>query len=93
MVAGLCLSWIASLLGGLPILRVELTGARPRVQDMMASLVVRLFAVLAGALYVVLVGLVERTPFVLWVGLSYLLLLPVDVRYVLRGGPGVEDER
>lgn len=93
MLAGIGLSSIASLLGGLPLLLVELRGHRARIQDIMASLVARLFLVLAGVLYVVLMGLVEKRPFIVWVGLSYLLLLPVDVRYALRSSPGVEDER
>ncbi len=88
MLVGIGLSAIASLLGGLPILRIELRGERARVQDVMGSLVIRLFLVLAGLLSVILVGEVERTPFLVWVGLSYLLLLPIDIRYVLRGSRG-----
>lgn len=88
MLAGIGLSAIASLLGGLPILRVELRGEPARIQEVMGSLAARLFLVLAGLLYAILVGGIERTTFIVWVGLSYLVLLPVDIRYVLRGSRG-----
>ncbi len=93
MLAAIALSCVASLAGGLPILRIELRGERPRIAETMGSLVIRLFLVLAGIAYVLLVGGVERAPFLLWVGISYVLLLPVDIRYLIGGGSRVEDER
>ena len=91
MLAAIALSCGASLVGGLPILRIELRGARPGVAETMGSLAIRLFLVLAGIAYVLLLGGTARAPFLVWVGISYVLLLPVDVRYLI-GGSRVQDE-
>ncbi len=93
MMAGIGLTLLGSLLGALPILRVELRGGMPRVAETMGSLAVRLFVVLAGVLYALLLGGVATKPFLVWVGISYLLLLPLDVLYLIRSRSGVEDER
>ncbi len=87
MLAGVGVSLIASVAGGLPILVAELRRGSAAIRDPLASLAVRLLLALAGAIYVLLLGTVAKTPFLIWVGISYLLLLPVDVRYIVHSRP------
>ncbi len=87
MLAGIAVSFAASIGGGLPILVAERRRGSAAIRDSLASLAARLLLVLAGALYVLLLGAVAKAPFLIWVAISYLLLLPIDVGYVVRGGP------
>jgi hypothetical protein len=83
MILGCSLSLLAAIVGGLPQLG---PGRRkPRDQGLAAlmSLAIRMGLTLMGALAAVLGGLVAPKAFLLWVGLSYLSLLLVDVLFVL----------
>ncbi len=85
MLSALAVTLSGSILSGIPVWRAEGSDQPASTSAVIGSLVIRFFFVLAATLYLVLNGLAERVPFVVWVGLSYLLLLPVDVRYALRG--------
>ena len=88
MLAGASVSWIASVIGGLPVLIAGLRGRTTQVQQIIGSLAIRFLLVLLGTFYVLLSGLAAKTPFIVWIGISYLLLLPIDVWYVLKSNLG-----
>ena len=83
MLLGCGLSLLAAAVGGLP--QVAFGPRAPRDQGIAAllSLAIRMGLTLMGALAAVLTGLVAPKAFLLWVGISYLSLLIVDVLFVL----------
>jgi hypothetical protein len=83
MLLGCGLSLLAAVVGGLP--QVAFGPGAPRDQGISAllSLAIRMGLTLMGALAAVLSGLVAPKAFLLWVGISYLSLLIVDVLFVL----------
>ena len=83
MVWGCGLSWIASLVGGLPQLFVQTARDAPGVV-VLGSTAIRMGVTLAGVLIVALATEVAVPSFLLWVALSYVVLLVVDVGFVLR---------
>jgi hypothetical protein len=86
LVAGCVVGVLASLVGGLPVLfaRRDPTPAE-RLNRMLFGLALR-FGVAAGlGLAAALSGWFARDPLLLWVGISYLALLPVDTRFALKG--------
>lgn len=85
MWAGLAVCAVASIAGGLPVLMAESRHGTMRPQDLLGSLAVRFLVVLAGIAYVLFSGLATTTPFLIWTGIGYLILLPLDVLYSLRG--------
>ena len=85
MWVGIAVSMIASAVGGLPVFLAERRRAPSSPQLGLGSMAVRFLLLLLGILYVLLSDFVERVPFAIWVGISYLLLLPLDVRYALKG--------
>ncbi len=79
------LNVLASSIAAVPITRAGLRPRRERlVGVLLGSLALRLTLVLALAGAVLVAGGVARRPFLLWVGLFYLALLPVDTRYAQR---------
>lgn len=86
MLAGIAVSLAASALGGLPVWRADRSVGPTPPAAILGSLAIRFLFVVLAALYMVWNQLVETAPFVVWVGLSYLILLPIDVRYLLRAG-------
>lgn len=79
---GCGLSFLASAVGGLPLL----IGSRsPRETGVLqlSSLAIRMGVTLLGVLAIVLGTEVSRKPFLLWVAFSYLIFLIVDVGFVL----------
>ncbi len=90
MWAGVAVSWIASVVGGLPIWRAIANGRPLELTELMGGMGLRFVVVLFGALYLVLNGLVPTVPLIVWIGLSYLLLLPFDVRFAVRSNANRE---
>jgi len=95
LIAGCLVSLTAALIGGLMILRAERgaersvseaggheTGAQPLFAGLKA-MGVRLLVLLGLGTTVALSGAVGLKPFLLWLGGSYLVLLPVETRYAL----------
>lgn len=79
------LTALASSLAALPVTLARLRPDRTKlVAVQLGSLALRmaLVVLLAGA--VLLSGAVDRKPFLLWVAISYLVLLPLDVWYALE---------
>ncbi len=83
MLLGCGLSLLAGIVGGLP--QVAFAHRAPRDRGILAlvSLAIRMGLTLMGALAMVLSGLVAPRAFLLWVAISYLSLLVVDVLFVL----------
>jgi hypothetical protein len=82
MLWGCGLSWIASLVGGLPQLFSEKSDAAPGVL-VLGSTAIRMGVTLGGVLIVALGTEISKPSFLLWVALSYIVFLIVDVAFVL----------
>ncbi|MFQ5495286.1 MAG: hypothetical protein ACE5EX_07870 [Phycisphaerae bacterium] len=78
LAVGCGVSWLASCVGAIPVARM-LTGQSDQpATAILASTGLRFVAVLAGVVPLTLSGWFQRNVFVLWVGISYLVLLLVD---------------
>jgi hypothetical protein len=85
MIAGCLIGAVASAVGGIPVARGrKVTDPAGRLSAMMLSMGLRL-AVVIGLGAAALAGGFERKPLLLWIGISYLALLAVDVRYAVKG--------
>lgn len=85
MLAGCGVSLAAALVGVLPALRPRREGhATQQVASLLGGMTLRMAVALGLTLILILGTDIARTPFVLWVGISYLALLPVDVYWNLR---------
>lgn len=83
MIWGCGLSWIASVVSGLPQILVHKAEQAPGVV-FLGSTAIRMGVTLAGVLVIALGTEISTPSFLLWVALSYLLFLIVDVVFVLR---------
>jgi hypothetical protein len=91
LIAGCCISWLASALGGVPVLLAELAGDRGdqsggparRAAAGLSSLAVRFAAELVFLVALVWSGRFDRVPLLLWAAVSYLVLLAADTKYAL----------
>jgi len=88
MVAGCLVSVFASLVGGIPVALARRDGLGG-IQSILASFALRFIVVMATALAVALSGYVDRGPFLVWVGISYLACLVADTRYALAAVRGL----
>lgn len=86
MVIGCGLSFIGSLAGGIPLALGAGRSPRARGPFLLASMAVRIVVVLGGALVILLTVEVARPALLLWVAISYLVFLAVDVGYALERG-------
>jgi Na+/proline symporter len=85
MIAGCVIGVLASAAGGIPVARGrKATDPAGRLNAMLFSMLLRL-AVVVGLGAAALAGGFERKPLLLWIGISYLALLAVDVRYAVKG--------
>jgi hypothetical protein len=88
MTAGCLVGWLASALGGIPVLlgrKAAETTAAGRLQAMLASMGLRFGVVLALGAAAAFSGWFDLKPLLLWIGLSYLALLAVDTWYAVKG--------
>jgi hypothetical protein len=83
MLAACGVSAVASALGGLPILLMGRRTLDQRAPAVLASMVLRLVVVVAGAIGVSLTGWLDRGVFLIWVAISYLALLVADTGYAV----------
>src|SRR5437763_8784570 len=74
MLAGCGVSVVASALGGIPVMLFAKAGGATGI---LAAMAVRFAAVLALSLAAALPGQFERGPLLLWVAISYMVLLTV----------------
>jgi CDP-diglyceride synthetase len=88
MLAGCLIGALASLAGALPVVfgRGPASPAA-QLQATLLSMAVRFGVVLALGLAVALSGWFERGSLLIWIAISYLALLVVDTRFMLKSSP------
>ncbi len=89
MLAGCGVSLAASLVGAVPVARAVSGGSAQPVISILASTAFRFITVLALLAPLALSGWLDRTVFVLWAGISYVLMLFVDTwlsLWVIKSG-------
>lgn len=84
MLAGCGVSWLAGCLGALPIARTASQRMDQAGQAILLGTAVRFGAVLLLVVPVVFSGLVDRKVFVIWVAVSYMLLLAIETPLAVR---------
>ena len=86
MVIGCGLSFLGSLAGGLPLAVGAGRPPQARGPYLLASMAIRMLVVLGGALVVLLTLQVHRPALLIWVAISYLAFLAIDVGYAVKRG-------
>ncbi len=84
MIVGCAVSWLASCLGAVPVALAMSARSRQTGQAILASTALRFLVVLLLVVPLALSGWFERTVLVLWVSISYLVLLVVDTAFAIR---------
>lgn len=84
MLAGCGVSLLGSWASAIPMLTAKKVPGGAGVQAVMGSMAVRFAVVLAGVLAIALSDIVVRGPFLIWAGISYLVLLVPDTWFLLR---------
>ena len=85
MFAGCGISLFASLAGAVPILRARGKPAREAIVAVMAAMGLRVCLVVILGLAAVLSGWFQVAPLLIWLALSYVVLLVVDTRLAVSG--------
>ncbi|MCH9650709.1 MAG: hypothetical protein K0U98_20935 [Deltaproteobacteria bacterium] len=91
MVAGCCASLLASVIGALPVLLASAKTQRPIVVAF-GAMALRLAVIVGLGLVLLLSGGFPRGPLLMWIGISYVVLLPLDTRFVMRSAIGANAE-
>ena len=86
MVIGCGLSWLGSLLGGIPLAAAAERPTATQGLWFLVSMAIRMVMVLTGALIVLFAVEIDRRSLLIWVGISYLAFLAGDVGYALARG-------
>jgi hypothetical protein len=84
MGAGCAIGFAAAVLAGVLLTVVDAPTAEQRMRRAFLAMVVRLAAVVALGLAAVLSGLFARTPLLLWLATTYIVLLPLEVLLAIR---------
>lgn len=84
MLAGCVISLIASVTGFIPIVVASRGPSEKMPQAVLLSTLLRFLAVVILALSAALSGWFERAPLLVWVAISYVLLLAADTVYAVR---------
>ncbi len=84
MFIGCGLSFVGSLAGGLPLAVGAGRPLQARGAYLLASMAIRMLVVLGGALVVLLTMQVARPALLIWVAISYLAFLAIDIGYALK---------
>ena len=84
MVAGCCISLVASVIGVIPVILARRSRSGNVPMSILASTVLRFFVALVLALTVALSDWLKTTPLLIWVSVSYLVLLFADTFYAVR---------
>lgn len=94
MLAGCGISLVASVVGSVPIVLASRGPGQRMPPAVMLSTALRFLVVLILALSAALSGWFERAPLLVWVGISYVLLLVADTIYAVRlAGPAGTSEK
>jgi hypothetical protein len=92
MLAGCAISLIGSFVGSIPIVLALHGPARRMPQAVLTSTALRFLVVLLLALSAALSGWFDRAPLLVWVAISYVLLLAVDTVFAVRLSGGNDSE-
>jgi len=93
MAAGVAASLIASWSGALVVAMMRRHGSAKDLGVMvMSAMLVRFVVVLALALAIALSGNVDRAVFLIWLGISYVVLLAADTQYAISSAPSNKKE-
>ncbi len=84
MLIGCLVSWLSSCVGAIPLARGLSEGGPQPALAVLYSTAFRFVTVLLLVVPLVLGSGLDRTAFVVWVALSYLVLLLVDTVFVVR---------
>ena len=84
LVAGCLVGFLSSALGGLPIALIRDQAPASRLIASMGAMGARLLAVVALGAATLLSGWFAPVPLLLWIAISYAVLLGVDAWYALR---------
>lgn len=83
MLAGCAIGLLASWLGAIPVALAAARGSVGGQQVVFGAMALRLFLVLALVLPAAFSGWFARAPLLVWVAVSYAVLLTVDTQYAL----------
>ncbi len=84
MLAGVAISWISSCVGAIPVAyRLSSDQAGNAANAILTATMVRFMVVLMLVAAMVFSGIVDRNVLVLWVGISYLLMLAIDTLFAI----------
>ena len=86
MVIGCGLSFVGSLAGGIPLAVGAGRPPQARGPYLLASMAARMLVVLGGALVILLTIEVDRAALLIWVAISYLAFLAIDVGFAVKRG-------
>lgn len=81
MLTGCLVSWIASCVGAVPLALALTRNETQPASAILLSMALRFFVVLVLVVPLALSGLIDKVVTLLWVALSYMLLLVVDTLY------------
>jgi len=94
MIGGVAVSLAASWAGAVPItLMRNRTAPFGSGNVFLAAMLVRFVVVLILSLAIALSGKVDRAVFLIWVGVSYLVLLAADTQYALKSSAAGRKEQ
>jgi hypothetical protein len=85
MLTGGGLSFIASIIGSIPLVLMGSKGVFSASTGAYTSMMLRLFLVLGGSLVIAIIGPGQLNAILVWVGISYLGFLCADVLLALSG--------
>ena len=94
MLAGCVVSLLSSMIGAIPIVLALRGPARTMPQAILLATALRFLVVLILTLSAALSGWFDRPPLLVWIAISYLLLLVTDTIYAVhRGGSAQTPEK
>jgi hypothetical protein len=84
MAVGSAISLVGAAMAGWPLALMRDPTPTVRMQTAMLAMAVRLAVVLGLGLAAALSGLVPRQPLLLWLAVSYVVLLPLEVKLAVK---------
>jgi len=84
MVLGSAISLIGATMAGWPLAMMQDPTPNVRMQTAMLAMAIRLGVVLALGFAAALSGLVPRQPLLVWLAVSYVVLLPLEVKLAVK---------
>ena len=85
MFAGCAIGLISAVCAGLLLVAVGADTPEARMKRSFLAMVIRLAIIVALAAATVLSGMFSTAPLLLWMGIAYMALLPLEVRLAIYG--------